>query len=181
MSITAANVLHFWFDELEPKQWFIKDLALDEQMRVRFGEVHRAASLGELESWRQTPDGRLAEVIVLDQFSRNLYRDTPLAFAYDGIALVLAQEAIALGADQEVAFEHRNFFYMPFMHSESALIHEKAVELFSKPGAEYSYEFELKHKAIIDRFGRYPHRNAILGRDSTAEEIEFLKQPDSSF
>jgi len=178
---TAKDVLHFWFNELEPKQWFIKDLNLDAQMKARFGETHHAATLGELEIWRQTAEGRLAEIIVLDQFSRNLHRDTPLAFAYDGMALVLAQEAMALSADQEVTFEHRNFFYMPFMHSESAAIHKKAVELFSKPGAEYSYEFELKHKAIIDRFGRYPHRNAILGRASTAEEIEFLKQPDSSF
>ena len=181
MKTTVKDVLHFWFDVLEPKQWFIKDLSLDAQMTTQFGATHHAATLGELESWRQTAEGRLAEIIVLDQFSRNLHRDTPLAFAYDGMALVLAQEAIALGADQEVAFELRNFFYMPFMHSESAIIHEKAVELFSRPGAEYSYEFELKHKAIIDRFGHFPHRNAIIGRESTAEEIEFLKQPDSSF
>ena len=181
MTSTPADILKFWFQELEPKHWFVKDLSLDETIMVRFGDTHRAATLGELEHWRKTAEGRLAEIIVLDQFSRNIYRNTPQAFAYDGMALLLAQEAIRLGADQEALFEHRNFFYMPYMHSESAIIHEKAVDLFSMPGAEYSYEFELKHKAIIDRFGRYPHRNAILGRESTAEEIEFLKQPDSSF
>ena len=125
--------------------------------------------------------GRLAEIIVLDQFSRNIYRDRPLAFAYDATALVLAQEAVRVGADQQVDFEKRSFFYMPYMHSESPIIHNRAVELFSQPGAEFNYEFELKHKAIIDRFGRYPHRNAILGRESTPEEIEFLGQPGSSF
>jgi len=118
---------------------------------------------------------------VLDQFSRNIYRDTPLAFAYDLTALVLAQEAVHVGADSKVEFEKRSFIYMPFMHSESSIVHETAVELFSQPGAEFNYEFELKHKAIIDRFGRYPHRNATLGRESTLEEIEFLKQPGSSF
>ena len=123
----------------------------------------------------------MAEIIILDQFSRNIHRDTPLAFAYDPTALVLAQEAISLKADKQVAFEQRMFVYMPYMHSESALIHARAVELFSLPGAEYNYEFELKHKAIIDKFGRYPHRNKILNRESTAEEIEFLHQPNSSF
>ena len=159
----------------------MKDLALDKSMKMRFSDIHHSATLGELYAWRETPEGRLAEIIILDQFSRNIYRDTPLAFAYDATALVLAQEAIRLKADEQVAFEHRMFMYMPYMHSESALIHTIAVELFSLPGAEYNYEFELKHKAIIDKFGRYPHRNAVLGRQSTAEELEFLKQPNSSF
>ena len=184
MTETVANpqdIIQFWFEKLEPRQWFKKDLDLDRVIETRFGATHRAASLGELAPWRTTPEGRLAEVIVLDQFSRNIYRDRPLAFACDPMALVLAQEAIRIEADQEVIFERRSFFYMPYMHSESAKIHEWAVELFSQPGAEYQFEFELKHKTIIDRFGRYPHRNEILGRTSTPEEIEFLKQPDSSF
>ncbi len=178
---TPEDIIRFWFEELEPIQWFKKDLDLDREIGARFGTTHRAASLGELESWRRTADGRLAEIIVLDQFSRNVYRDSPLAFACDPMALVLAQEAIRIAADQQVAFEKRSFFYMPYMHSESVKVHEWAVELFSQPGSEYQFEFELKHKAIIDRFGRYPHRNEILGRASTLEEIEFLKQPGSSF
>ncbi|MES0370963.1 MAG: DUF924 family protein [Mariprofundaceae bacterium] len=180
-TLAADDIIKFWFNELKPAQWWVKDLDLDLAIKSRFGTTHRAATMGELESWRETADGRLAEIIVLDQFSRNIHRDTSLAFANDAMALVLAQEAVRIGADQEVDFEHRAFLYMPYMHSESEAIHEKAVELFSKPGGEYNYEFELKHKAIIDRFGRYPHRNNILGRESTPEEIEFLSQPGSSF
>jgi uncharacterized protein (DUF924 family) len=179
--VSANDIIHFWFEDLEPKQWFIKDLNLDKDIEARFGASHQAAVLGESYLWRNSAEGRLAEIIVLDQFSRNIYRDTPLAFAYDSTALVLAQEAVRLGFDQQVAFEKRSFFYMPYMHSESALIHEQAVELFGQPGAEFNYEFELKHKAIIDKYGRYPHRNAILSRTSSPEEISFLKQPNSSF
>ena len=175
------DVIGFWFEELEPAQWWVKDDALDGHINERFGATHKAAALGELEPWRETAEGRLAEIIVLDQFSRNIYRDTPLAFAYDLTALVLAQEAVHVGADSQVEFEKRSFFYMPYMHSESAIVHEKAVELFGQPGAEFNYEFELKHKAIIDRFGRYPHRNKILGRKSTPEEVLFLTEPGSSF
>lgn len=178
---TPDQIAHFWFEEIKPAQWWVKDLELDQIIESRFGTTHKAATMGELEPWRETAKGRLAEIIVLDQFSRNIHRDTPLAFACDAMALVLAQEAVRVGADQEVDFEHRAFLYMPYMHSESAAIHEKAVELFSRPGGEYNYEFELKHKVIIDRFGRYPHRNNILGRESTPEEIEFLSKPGSSF
>jgi len=175
------QVLDFWFMEIEPAQWWTRDTALDADIRKRFGRTHRAAALGELEPWRKHPEGRLAEIIVLDQFSRNIHRDSPLAFACDGMALALAQEALRMRADEQVALERRAFFYMPYMHSESLAIHRAALELFSRPGAEHNYEFELKHKAIIDRFGRYPHRNAILGRESTPEEIDFLSQPGSSF
>lgn len=179
--IVPNEVIAFWFEELRPQQWFSKDEVLDGEIEVRFGELHKAAAQGELEGWRDTARGRLAEVIVLDQFSRNIHRDSPLAFACDGMALVLAQEALRTGADMELPMEQRAFLYMPYMHSESRAVHEVAIEVFSRPGAEYNYEFELKHKAIIDRFGRYPHRNAILGRASTPEEIEFLKEPGSSF
>lgn len=179
--VTYKQVIAFWFGELEPAQWWKRDDVLDREIEARFGHTLVAASGGELDFWRDSAQGRLAEIIVLDQFSRNIHRGTPFAFANDPVALVLAQEAIRAGADKEVEFEMRAFFYMPYMHSESAQIHKKALELFGQPGAEYNYGFELKHKAIIDRFGRYPHRNAILGRESTPEEIEFLKQPGSSF
>lgn len=172
------EILSFWFEEIEPAQHWEKDAEFDQLIRERFGAIHRAATMCELFDWRAQPEGRLAEVIVLDQFSRNIFRDQPASFASDPLALALAQEAIAIGADKEIDPERVSFLYMPFMHSESAQIHEVALKLFEQAD---SMEFELKHKAIIDRFGRYPHRNEILGRKSTAEEIEFLKGPDSSF
>ncbi|WP_047046989.1 DUF924 family protein [Vibrio mexicanus] len=175
------DVLDFWFKELEPKQWWVKDTNLDETIRSRFHNLHTQAAVCELSDWRETAKGRLAEIIILDQFSRNLYRDTPSAFAYDALALGLAQEAIRTGDDQALEPIERSFLYMPFMHSESLTIHEQAIVLFTKNGIENNLDFEIKHKVIIERFGRYPHRNEILGRTSTKEEIEFLKQPDSSF
>lgn len=175
------SVLRFWFAEIEPAQWWRKDTGFDRLIARRFGALHQAAARGELFRWRATPDGRLAEVIVLDQFSRNLHRDSPLAFACDGMALVLAQEAVAAGADTALPAVRRAFLYMPLMHSESAAIHRAAVELFAAPGLENNLDFELRHQAIIDRFGRYPHRNAVLGRPSTAEELAFLNEPGSSF
>lgn len=176
-----SDILHFWFTELTPKQHFIKDVALDEAIRTRFGATLEAAARCELFAWRATPEGRLAEVLVLDQFSRNVYRDTPRAFAQDALALVLAQELVASGLDRRLPAERRVFAYMPYMHSESALVHAQAIELFSQPGLENNLDFERRHKAIIDRFGRYPHRNAVLGRVSTAEELAFLSEPGSAF
>ena len=175
------KVIDFWFEELEPKQWFVKDLSLDQSISQRFRSVHQQATAGELYFWREEPLGRLAEIIVLDQFSRNIFRDKSKAFAFDNLALVLAQEAVAQGHDKALTDSQRSFLYMPYMHSESSEIHKIAVELFSQPGLEGNLDFELQHKAIIDRFGRYPHRNGILCRESTADELEFLKQPGSSF
>jgi uncharacterized protein (DUF924 family) len=178
---TAAEVLRFWFEEATPEQHFRSEDTFDALVRRRFGEVHAAAARCELAGWRETADGRLAEIIVLDQFSRNLFRADPRAFASDPLALALAQEAIRVGADREMPAPRRAFLYMPFMHSESRVIHVDAERLFRQSGLENNYDFELRHKAIIDRFGRYPHRNAVLGRTSTAEERAFLEQPGSSF
>lgn len=175
------QVLQFWFEELSPKQWWLKDDQLDSLIGHRFGDIHHQAHQCELFSWRQSAQGRLAEVIVLDQFSRNMYRDTPRSFASDNLALALAQEAIAVGADKELEQAERTFLYMPFMHSESKNIHTIADQLFKANGNEDNHRFELRHKEIIDRFGRYPHRNEILGRASTDEEREFLTQPGSGF
>ncbi len=177
IDIHAKSILHFWFTELTPKQHFAKDAALDEAIRTRFGATLEAAARCELFAWRATPEGRLAEVLVLDQFSRNVYRDTPRAFAQDA----LAQELVACRGDRSLPLAQRSFAYMPYMHSESALVHAQAVTLFSQPGMADTLRFELQHKAIIDRFGRYPHRNAMLGRSSTAEELAFLSGPGSSF
>jgi uncharacterized protein (DUF924 family) len=174
-------VLAFWFDEIAPAQWWRKSDEFDRLVERRFGAVLEAASRCELFGWRRSADGRLAEILVLDQFSRNIHRDTPRAFACDPLALALAQVAVDAGADAQVEPARRPFFYMPWMHSESALLHEVALALFARPGAEGNLEFERRHKAIIDRFGRFPHRNAILGRASTAEELAFLETPGSAF
>ena len=179
--MSATDVIQFWFEDIEPKQRFIKDFEFDELLRAKFGETHQLATQGLLYAWREHPLDALAEIIVLDQFSRNMFRDTPKAFATDSLALILAQEAIRKKFDKELDKGKRSFLYMPFMHSESKEIHDIALFLFDQPGLEDNFNFEVKHKAIIDRFGRYPHRNEILGRESTAEELEFLSQPGSSF
>ena len=179
--VSSDAVLHFWFEELSEKDWWRKDPALDGRIAERFGATLAAAARCELHAWRESARGRLAEVIVLDQFSRNVHRDTAAAFANDALALALAQEAVAGGCDRELPVPWRAFLYLPYMHSESPLIHEQAVRLYTQPGLEHNLDFEHRHKAIIDRFGRYPHRNALLSRVSTAEELEFLQQPGSSF
>jgi len=179
--VSAPEVINFWFDEIEPSQRFKKDLEFDELIKSRFGDLHSRAAKGLLYTWREHPLDSLAEIIILDQFSRNMFRDTAESFAYDTLALVLAQEAIRKKFDVELEPVQKAFLYMPFMHSESGEIHEIAMYLFDHPGLEDNYNFELRHKEIIDRFGRYPHRNAILDRESTPEEIEFLSQPGSSF
>lgn len=176
-----AQVIEFWFEEIESSMWWKKDDAFDALLVERFGDLHTRASKCELFEWREQPLGRLAEVIVLDQFSRNMFRDSPRAFASDALSLALSQEAIARGEDKALTAVQRSVLYMPFMHSESLEIHEIAVELFRQNGIQANLEFEFKHKEIIERFGRYPHRNKILGRESTPEEIEFLAGPGSSF
>jgi len=179
--MTYQEVLDFWFNEIEPTHWWVKDINFDNEIITRFKEIHNAAIQCELVTWRKTAHGRLAEIIVLDQFSRNMYRDTPKAFASDGIALALAQEAISLGVDKTLKPIEKSFLYMPFMHSESLAIHEEAVVLYTANGIVSNLEFEIKHKEIIERFARYPHRNELLNRISTSEEIKFLTQPNSSF
>ena len=177
----AQQILQFWFEELTPKQHFAKDAALDAAIATRFGATLEAAARCELYGWRDSAAGRLAEIVVLDQFSRNVWRDTPRAFAQDPLALALAQELVASGADQTLAPGQRSFAYMPYMHSESIVVHAESLRLFSQPGTEGNLNFARSHQAIIARFGRYPHRNAILGRASSAEEIAFLQTPGSSF
>lgn len=181
--MTAPDlVLQFWFEELTPKQWFMRDDEVDAAIAGRFVSVHAQAAAGEFWGWRKTALGRLAEILVLDQFSRNLYRDDPRAFAQDPMALALSQEALSAGALAAMpSADHKAFLIMPFMHSESRPIHEEAVRLFSLPGLESNLAFELRHKDVIDRFGRYPHRNALLGRVSTAEETAFLAANPQGF
>lgn len=180
--VSPQQVLDFWFSAETKPKWFVKSAEFDNLLKETFGPTVEAGAKNELYNWRATPAGRVAEVIVLDQFSRNIYRDTPQTFANDALALSLTLEAIRLGVDDELENkEHRWFLYMPIMHSESKKIHEDFLAVWDKLDNEYVKMYEMKHKVIIDRFDRYPHRNAVLGRVSTAEEIEFLAGPDSSF
>ena len=179
----VETVLDFWFREATPRQWWAKSEEFDRLIEVRFAALLASAARCELHAWRSTARGRLAEIIVLDQFSRNIHRHHPAAFAFaqDSMALALAQEAVSAGLLFKLDAEECGFLLMPYMHSESPAIHMLAVALFSQPGMADNLAFELRHKAIIDRFGRYPHRNALLGRVSTPEEIAFLQTPGSSF
>ncbi len=177
----AGAVLAFWFEEVDPEDWWKTDPAFDESIRRRFAALHERASRGELYGWRAAAAGRLAEIIVLDQFSGNSFSGWSRAYAQDLAALALAQEAVAAGAHLELEPVRRTFLLLPYMHSESRAIHVVAERLFREFTPPFNHDFELRHKAIVDRFGRYPHRNAELGRASTPEEIEFLRQPSSSF
>ena len=175
------EIIKLWFEELTPDQWFKADESLDLKITEKYIALHASVVAGELSYWRIEPMGRLAEILVLDQFSRNIYRDDPKSFFYDSMALVLAQECIRGEHHKNFKSLYRQFLYMPFMHSESKIIHNTALLLFSEKGLESSLDYELKHKEIIERFGRFPHRNEVLGRQSTPEEIEYLKENKSIF
>ena len=189
----ARAVLDFWFDKDNEQYWFERNDAFDKQIKDKFGEIWQAAKQGECVTWRiaDAPAdsnssltalaGRLAEIIVLDQFSRNLCREQACAFAQDGMALALAQEAIKQPYFDTLPSQWRKFIIMPFMHSESAMIHERYLPLFEQLNDATTLDFELRHKEIIDKFGRFPHRNDTLDRETTEEEEAFLKQPNSSF
>ena len=174
-------IIDFWFEELTPDQWFKTDEALDLKMTEKFIALHSMVVAGELSYWRLEPMGRLAEILIIDQFSRSIYRDDPKSFIYDPMALALAQECIRGEHHKKMKPVHKQFLYMPFMHSESKAIHNTALLLFSESGLEDNLDYELKHKEIIERFGRFPHRNSILGRQSTPEEIEYLKENGTIF
>lgn len=177
----AKAVLDFWFDPHNQPYWFLKNDTFDLAIRTNFYNHWVAGGNGLLSDWRGTIEGRLAEIILLDQFSRNLNRDNDKAFAQDGIALTLAQEALRHPDYKRLAPEQQRFVLMPFMHSESAGIHQTALPHFEALGEPETLAYEIRHKQIIDQFGRFPHRNAMLKRESTPAEIEFLKQPGSSF
>lgn len=169
------QVLDFWFSASTQKNWFARDEAFDRKIDQQFRDCWQAACHGELYAWRQTLAGRLAEIIVLDQFSRNLNRNSPKAWAQDGMALILSQEALQDPTwQQQLDAQQQAFLLMPWMHAESRLIHEKAAVLFEALGDPHTLKHEQQHRDIIDRFGRYPHRNQLLGRTSSPEEQTFL-------
>jgi len=188
----AAAVLAFWFGEPGSAEhgksraaWFAKDAAFDAEIRRRFLALHASAALGERDRWRGSPDTLLALVIVLDQFSRNLHRDDARAFSQDAAALAAAQEMIARGWDRERLPVERQFVYLPFEHAEDLALQDRSIELFTSLEAFAETrgltEWAEKHRVIIRRFGRFPHRNPALGRASTPEEVAFLKEPGSGF
>jgi uncharacterized protein (DUF924 family) len=179
MTTMSANDVHsFWFTEHGMEDWYSAKPEFDAEIAEKFAATHAEVARGEAWSWRTTPAGRVAEVVVLDQFSRQLHRGSPLAFANDTMALALAQEAVAQGLDLLLTHPpQRMFLYMPYMHSESLLVHEEAVRLFTAFGNENTLKFEMAHLDCLKRFGRYPRRNAALGRESTPEEMEYMSVP----
>lgn len=170
---TPAEVLDFWF-AAGPQKWFSKDDAFDAAIRERFLPTYEAAAAGRLADWEATPEGALALVIVLDQFPRNMFRGSRRTFATDDFALAVAKRAIARGFDRKLELPKRNFFYLPFMHSEKLADQERCVELSRQSGDKNTLKYAELHADIIRRFGRFPHRNALLGRATTAEEQAFL-------
>lgn len=175
----ASDVLNFWFGQ-DRKAWFEKNPVFDEEIRQRFGPLYELGAAGKLNDWKQTPSACLALVVLLDQFPRNMFRDTARAFSGDVLALEAANHLVASGYDRGMSQDERMFAYLPFEHSESLADQQRSCELM-QPLGEEAHRYAARHKEIIDRFGRFPHRNAALGRESTPGEIEFLEQPGSAF
>jgi uncharacterized protein (DUF924 family) len=190
---SPEEILSFWLgDGSRPRdEWFRRTDAFDDGIRARFAGVVERAAKGELDAWRAHPRGRLALVILLDQFSRNIFRGTARSFAQDATALALALEGIAAGEDRGLSPLERSFLYMPLMHAEDRAMQERACAEFARLAAEappplagylsVAAKFATAHRDIVERFGRFPHRNAVLGRCSTAEEAQFLREPGSAF
>ncbi|MBE9046484.1 DUF924 domain-containing protein [Pleurocapsales cyanobacterium LEGE 10410] len=180
-SCIPDDVLNFWFSQRVKPLWFKKKIEFDREIERRFFDTYQLARTGKLDSWRNDPHGALASIILLDQFPRNMFRNTPQAFATDNQAVELAKYAVDKGYERDLSPEERSFLYMPLMHSEDKVDQAKCVELFTKLGKEENLKFAIKHREIVDRFGRFPHRNEMLDRTSTSAEQEFLTQPGSSF
>ncbi|MET0346900.1 MAG: DUF924 family protein [Methyloceanibacter sp.] len=175
------EILAFWFETLKPEDWYRKNPAIDAAITERFGATYEVLKTGVPPDWLAEPRGMLAAIIVLDQFPRNMFRDDARAFATDQAALALAKRAISEGTDMRLAPEQRAFIYLPFQHAETRDDQARSIELFTALGNPNNLDFALRHQAIIARFGRFPHRNSVLGRASTAEELAFLQEPGSSF
>jgi len=177
----VGEVLKFWFEETQPEQWFKKDAAFDAAVRSRFFDLHAELAVQAQQELLGDERSALAALIVFDQMSRNMFRDTPAAFASDAVALSLAREAVARGFDRGFSKAQRLFFYLPFEHAEDRQAQARCVELMASLDDPELTKWATDHQGIIDQFGRFPHRNAILGRTSTREELEFLEQTGSSF
>lgn len=182
----ASLILNFWFGEPGTSNyaqykdfWFQSTPEFDEQIRTQFESIYKKAMKGELDAFSETPEGSLALVILLDQFPRNMYRGTPQAFASDQKALAVVIEALEKKFDQDLLPIQRMFLYLPYEHSENMEDQEQSVKLFEKLGDELALKYAIEHRNVIAQFGRFPHRNAILGRESTSEEIKFLQKVTS--
>ena len=175
----AQALLDFWFVEHGSKDWYGGKAEFDTKISNRFMLTLKQAERCELFAWRDTPEGRVAEIIVLDQFSRQLYRGSGNAFKNDPLALALAQEAVSQGLDMKLSETQQQFLYMPYMHSESVAIHEEAMGLFRKLNEDI-FKYEEKHFEVIKRFGRFPKRNDALGRTSTPDEIAYIEERGDS-
>jgi uncharacterized protein (DUF924 family) len=190
-AISPGDVLDFWFGDHARARWFAKEPAFDDAIRARFGAAIADAAAGQLDDWAATPDGALALTILLDQLPRNVHRGSPRAFEADARARQIAAAAIDRGFDRAAPLDRRMFFYLPFQHGETLADQDRSVELFSRWAAEHTAEaraaadedlgYAVHHREVIRRFGRFPHRNAALGRDSTPEELAFLEEPGSSY
>lgn len=177
-----ARVLSFWFDDLTAEDYWVRNDDVDARIRAGFSAVYEKAANGSLDHWQETAEGALALVIALDQFPRNMFREDPRAWATDSKALSVAEAAIEKGFDRQLPNERCMFLYMPFEHSEDLMVQERSLEIFKRLELpEDTYGFVVRHHEIIERFGRFPHRNKVLGRKSTAEEIAFLEEPNSAF
>lgn len=189
MDTRAREVLDFWFAAggQRRREWFVKDPAFDAQIAQRFGPLIEAALVGELAAWpSEGPAAALAQIVVLDQFTRNVYRGTSRAFAGDAQALAAAKAMVAAGQDHELPPLQRAFAYLPFEHAEDLAMQDESVRLFAAlaqetPKLADMLDYAYRHRAVISRFGRFAHRNAVLGRESSVDEIAFLKEPGSSF
>ena len=187
MCVTAAKVLDFWFNETDRQNWFERSDAFDQVICDRFAEAVETARGGGFADWHDTAQGCLAVIILIDQLSRNIYRESPLAWSADDVALSCTRQALVRKYDTGLGLDERKFLYMPLMHSEVLADQEQCVELFRTLAAEgaedgdLSLEFAIRHRDIIARFGRFPHRNETLGRERAPEEIKFLEEPNSSF
>lgn len=173
----ADAVLSFWFEESKPAQWFRRDSAFDAICAKRFGAPHKAAANGDLDAWSAKPRTALARILILDQFSRNIYRDKAKAFAFDPLALAAARDAVARRFDFLFPPKSQAFFLMPYMHAEDLAVQEECVQIFkTRQRGAANLPYAIQHRDIVKRFGRFPHRNKVLGRASTPEEIQFLKR-----
>ena len=179
---SISAILAFWFEEISPESWFKKDALFDDMLLRKFERTSEQALAGQLDKWAQDKDGRLALILLLDQIPRNIFRNTPKAFAGDEIACALSLRSVADGfLETERNMHKRQFFLMPMMHSEDLEIQKKSLPLFKALTSENTYDYAIRHHNIIERFGRFPHRNHILNRPSSNEEFEFLTQQSSSF
>lgn len=179
--VQPDEVVRYWFETLSPDDWYRAPPEVDAEIARRFGQLYESLRDAVPGDWLRTPQGRLAAILVLDQFPRNIHRGTPQAFATDDKALAFSKDAIAAGADMELPPEQRAFLYMPFQHAEDLAEQRRSLELFEALGNPNNLDFAVRHYDIIARFGRFPHRNDVLGRESTPEELAFLKEPGSSF